>query len=491
MQHYSLSNLPPSYWRWLGPIPACCLLQSLFGLLYASGVYIALIDDPVFTFAIGLTGLCTAVGITLCGIAMNRILPSFNISNPPRIIALLGTAGLVSQLTIAQSLITKNKFLLFTSCSTFGLGLGALYVASIDVLQAWVPEAPGVVTGLGMLCGGAGSLIALEALRILTHLLNGPIPTLVFIAPISAAAAFTAAMLIKRPPEQWSPSNEDNSPQLADEAQHLLPYHNMITCPSVRVSDILKDPAFYAVVIAFAASVGPGFGFVLAFQRMVHDMFGVSVDKANQLFFWVTLVGVVGRLLSGLAVDWLSGEREEDEDHDEIDMRGARRTNMALLIAQMIAVICMPFCVRLGWLSLFTVMTGVVYLTFSGGAVVAACMARVAFGTKNASLTFSLIGVSIGFGDLFFSWIVALCGKFSMEQNNVVEDSLKYRAKDYDLFFVLGLVWTIAGIGATAVVDVSNRIKTFRKNVNFISHGTAADERGDLKLGSEPLDLSL
>ena len=489
MRQSSLSNLPLSYWRWLGPIPASCLLQSLFGLLYASGVYIALIDDPVFTFAIGLTGLCTSVGITICGITMNRILPSFNISNPPRIIALLGAAGLVSQLGIAQSLITQNKFLLFTSCATFGLGLGALYVASIDVLQAWVPEAPGVVTGLGMLCGGAGSLIALEALRILTHLLNGPIPTLVLIAPSSAAAAFAAAMLIKRPPEQWSPSNEDDNSQLANETQPLLSYQDLITCPSVRVLDILKDRAFYAVVIAFAASVGPGFGFVLAFQRMAHDMFSVSLDKANQLFFWVTLVGVVGRLLSGLAVDWLSGKREKDEDNEEIDMKGARRTNMSLLIAQMIALICMPICVRFGWLELFTAMTGVVYVTFSGGAVVAACMARVAFGTKNASLTFSLVGVSIGFGDLFFSWIVALCGEHALGADIGVEDSLKYRVNDYDLFFFLGLVWTMAGIGATAVVEVSNRIKASRKEVSLVPHGTAADETRDPEHDSEPMVL--
>lgn len=442
----------------------------MFGLLYASGVFIALIDDPSFTLSIGVAGFFTAVGITLAGILMTRVIPPAHAVSAPTYIAAAGSLGLLCQVFMPYALAQHKPALLFVAAVALGLGGGCIYVASVDVLQAWVPEAPGLVTGVGMLCGGAGSLLGIPFYITLVRVMKGPLPAVGVAGALAGVVALAASTFVRRPPTDWAPDGMDSprtAPITAEDLreEELRVEHELAWLlppsaprlrplwPELKVKDILTDKGFFMLLIAFAAAVGPGFGFVLAFQEMVHRLFGVSVGQANTLFFWVTLTGVAGRLVSGVAVDTLQSHESASDDA----LYGAKRANIMLLVAQTVALGSIPISIHNGYVTSFTVASAVVYMTFSGGPVVAACMVRGIFMPNNASLAFSLVAISIGCGDVFFSWIVAWCAQSSRGDDGYSLMPERH-TEDYNLFLFFGLLWTICGLVASLYIQVSPKV---------------------------------
>ena len=158
--------------------------------------------------------------------------------------------------------------------------------------------------------------------------------------------------------------------------------------------------------MSVSASVGPGFGFVLAVPRMVHTLFAVQLAAATRLLFYVTLVGVAGRIVVGLAID-LQTPQADTQGHAFL---GAKRINAVLLATQSTALAAMPACIRYGRGGMFTLATACVFVTFNAGAVLSACLARSLFAPENATMAFALLGVAIGVGRAGFSLLVASCG---------------------------------------------------------------------------------
>lgn len=369
---------------------------------------------------------------------------------------------------MALALVHQLDLLLFAAAAILGFGCGCLYVASVDVLQSWVPNAPGLVTGLGMLCGGVGSLIGIPLYANMSAWLGGPVPAMAVAGLSVGTLSLASACLVHRAPRDW-----DGYPQQAvlhhvraeDESNALLPSSQSVWGPSstigwpaLNVGDVLKESSFYYLLIAFAGIAGPGFGVVLAFQSMVSRMFGVDADTANRLFFWVTLSGLVGRLVSGMAVDAL----QKAVAIDRRDMlTGARLTNIILLSVQIVGFLSLPTFIAKGHVTAFTFVMAVVYVTFSGGAVVAACLARGIFMPHNFSLVFSLLAISIGFGDVFFSWTVASPGQNST--NVELQSQQLFHQEDYNLYIFCGVLWSVLGFIASFLIRVANVIKNCKE----------------------------
>ncbi|PXF42926.1 hypothetical protein BWQ96_07373 [Gracilariopsis chorda] len=461
----SLSSLLLRDYRYVVPVPACFLLQALFGLLYAQGVFVALVHTPQYTLAIGLASFFVSVGITLSGVSMSKLASSSpsHAQSAPVYAALAGSVGLSGQTVLALALALDNVHLLYAASVLYGTGCGCIYVASVDVLQAWVPESRGFITGVGMLCGAAGSLFGIYIYRALVAALGAPIPAMAFVGAVSAALSFAAAPMLKKPPAGWHPArdlraggDEENAPLLITHAaQRAL--HSPPSAPHpavISVRDILRDRSFYMLVVAFAATVGPGFGLVLAYQTMLIDMFGAAISEANNLFFWITFSGLAGRLLAGIGVDAL-----ESDVGSAPRLTGGKRTNMLLLLVQIAATASLPFFIRANMLYAFTAACALIYITFSGGPVVAACLVGAVFDQVNASLAFSLVAISIGAGDMFFSWVVAMCSE-STAYPRVLHDRLpRFHASDYNLFLWCTVIWSLAGLVATHFISRCDKLR--------------------------------
>lgn len=478
-----------SVWRWLAPLPACFALQCVYGLLFAHGVFVSALHDPALTKAVGLLALFTALGITAFGIVLANAIHPQRHRHVPRTIAFLGSVGIAAQVLMAFALSKNLNWLLYVSAAIAGLGSGAVYVVSIVILQAWVPESPGMVTGFGLLVGGTGSLFGIYAFQIAIELLGGAIPAMAVAGVTSGVVSAMASMLIQRPPTGWRPEAEtpfdgddvlvqddeqdynlqqklepmedpvvddlSTSILLSDESSPLLPHktNQNPSRPDTRLSvrEILADPAFLTVFVSVSAAVGPGFGFVLAFPRMVNTMFGVELVTANELLFYVTLVGVVGRILVGLAIDLLTPQA----DSMGYGFLGAKRINTALLAVQSMALALMPICIRYGWTNAFALSTAMVFVTFSGGAVVSACLARSVFSPENSTMAFALLGVAIGIGRALFSVIVAMCGG---EEVRLVDSMASRRIYEYDLFVHVAFCVSAIGLISSHYVSPSKTV---------------------------------
>lgn len=480
----------PSVWRWLAPVPACFALQAVYGLLFAHGVFVSALHEPAFTKAVGLVALFTALGITAFGIVLANANHPRRHRSTPRTIAILGSAGISAQVLMAFALTRHITWLLYASAALAGIGSGAVYVVSIVMLQAWVPESPGMVTGTGLLVGGGGSLFGIYAFQVAIKLLGGAIPAIAVAGVASGAVSVVASLFIQRPPTGWRPEAEtpyddgyeygqdqedyilrekleaqeqesvvddpsSTTIPMSDESAPLLS-HKPNPNPSrtgtrLSVREILADPAFLAVFVSVSAAVGPGFGFVLAFPRMVNSMFGVELVLANRLFFFVTFVGVVGRILVGLSIDLLT----PPADTMGYGFLGAKRINTALLALQSTALALMPICIRYGWTDTFALATAMVYVTFSGGAVVSACLARSVFSPENSTLAFALLGVAIGIGRALFSVIVASCGG---EESNLVESVPSRQIYEYDMFVHAAFFVSAIGLISSYFVSPSKAV---------------------------------
>lgn len=464
-------NMRLSHTRWILPIPAAFVLQVVYGALFANGVFSALLNDPTLIKALGLFALSTSLGITAFGMLLHHASDSTVYSNVPRILALLGSIAIAAQTLMAYALHIASPLLIYFSAMIMGLGSGSIYVVSIIILQAWVPESPGAVTGLGLLLGGAGSLFAINAFQLASDTLGGPIPGMALTGFICSAVSSLAALFIDRPPKGWSPLAEayhldqqqnatqsdtcsvtlddpvdirqphSSMPSYSGETQSLLPHKRSAPPPTPRLSttDILADPAFSLVFISICAAVGPGFGFVIAFPRMINTLFAVDILPANQMLFWVTFTGVAGRIAIGLVIDFFAST-----DASRHGFNGTKRMNTALLALQAIAFATMPFCIRLGFTNIFNVAAALVYITLNGGAVVSACLARSMFSPQNSTLVFALLGIAIGIGRALFSLVIAACGQGHLV--GAVSVFSARRIYEYDSFIHCSFLLTAAGL---------------------------------------------
>lgn len=482
-----------SVWRWLAPVPAAFILLGVCGLLFSNGVFVSAVHDPSFTQAIGLLACLTSLGVTLFGTLLHYASNPILYRCAPRLIAVLGSVAMASQVLFAYALHNNLRSLLYVVATVAGAGTGAAYVVPIILLQEWIPESPGVATGAGLLVSGAGSLFGIYAYQKLVDAVD-VLPAIAVAGALSGLIALVSSLLLQRPPSGWSPSVEtlydtlpthrhdtstkqesvdmdcvvvDNNgePSTAnslrpDEARPLLSHKEKTPTLDTRLSvyDILVDPVFVFVFVSVLAAVGPGFGLALGFPRMMHTLFGLQHDHANQLFFWVTSAGVVGRLLIGTAIDLI----QSPADASSHGFSGAKRMSSTMLAVQCTAVAIMPLCIRNGWVYAFTIASGLMYLTLSGGAVIAACLARSIFAPENATLSFALLGVAMGMGRGLFSMIVASCG--GREALLIVEELSNRPLYAYDAF--VHAAFLISALGLISSYFLAPSKKVYQNGTN-------------------------
>lgn len=458
--HFSISrNMRLSSWRWYGPIPAAFLLQIVGGTLGANGVFASILNDVTLTRALGLWALCTSVGVTTIGIMLHKASDATN-NSLPRFMALTGSIGIACQAIMSYALYIHSTPLVYIAACFLGIGCGSIYVVSIVMLQAWIPESPAIATGLGLLFGGGGSLFAIPAFQFACTALGGPLLAMAVVGLLAGAVSACAAMLIEHPPTGWSPlaeqygvrdskSSYTSIPVFSEETKSLLSHKECFPPPTNRLSilDILVEPSFTLTSLSILALVGPGFGFLLTFQRMVNTLFGVELHSANNLLSIVTLFGVMGRMAIGFVIDL-----QTPAGASRYGFEGAKRVNTTLLALQCSALATMPIIVRQGWTNLFSVVTAVIYVCFSGGAVVSACLARSVFSPENSTLAYALLCIAGGIGRTVFSVIVASCVS---EEGGEVSSFASRRMFEYDIFVHLSFGVSAIGLISSYFVTPS------------------------------------
>jgi MFS family permease len=459
----------PSLRRWLAPVPACVLQQIVFGSFYATGVFASRIRSPALTYALGVGAWFLAVAIALAGFALHS--HAADRRSPARALSAVGAILLAAQALFPPSLRTEqpNVPLLYLAAVAQGTGYGILYVVSICVLQAWVPESPGTATGGVIFAGGVGTLVFVAFETVLIQKLGSTDDAMTYAALLQTALGLLAAVFISMPPSNWHPKMEHAADP--EEAEPLL----MLDMPHVseqshqhahvanglhergighnnRLSakQILLHPAFYVLLAVTTAGVGPGYGVILHGSRMQTVLLGLPHYRADRRFFFITLVGVCARLVTGIAVDMIAAyklknpkpfDSEEVNEHDAM-FDSAKDVTAALLFLQFVVLALIFPIIRSGAANLFALSLTLIYISFSGISVVSVCLCRFTFGPENSTLAFSLVCFAIGLGDFSFSSLVAYCAQKGAALGG---STIAVHLHDYDLFYIVSLAMSALG----------------------------------------------
>lgn len=462
-----------SLYRWLVPGPACVLLQTSFGGFYAYGVFSSRLHAPALTYALGFSAAVLSGGLTAAGLALHRR-PAPH--SPVRALALLAAAllGIAGFLPVFAAPDDPRPLPLAAAAGALGAGYGVLYVVSIHAVQAWFPEAPGTATGVIVAAGGAGTLAHVALNTALANANRGDVPAAMRAsACVTALVALAAAAVVSAPPVlHWSPEDDRGVVGVGEETP-LSPRKQRVTRSSSRlgggikatagsrltVREMLSAAPFYFLLLAVTSSVGPGFGVILHGSRMQTVLFGVAPFEADARFFFITLVGVVGRLVVGLVVDAYTAYVARRAaltgagDPGAAPFKAAKVVNLFLLCLQGAAVVAAWPLIKTGpaAATTFAVALSCIYLAFSGAAVVMSCLCRATFSPENSTLAFSLVGLAMGVGDVSFSSLVARCAeRHPVDYATIV---VAEHSDDYDLFFVVSLMFTVVGLVACVMLS--------------------------------------
>lgn len=382
------------------------------------------------------------MSITFAGLALH-FLPS-----PSRPLTLLSAlllllAALTPAFPASSAALEPSPALLALAATATGLAFGAMYVISIHVVQLWFPANAGTATGAVVTASGVGSLlfVRINAALVATR----PVPAAMRASTLVAAGlAFVAAAGIAAPPEAPEPTFASPAAAPAGderEKEFLKRPVEAVEAPEhIGLAAMLSSPTFYVLIISICATVGPGFGVVLSASRMQTVLLSVSPAVADTRFFYITLVGVAGRLVVGVIIDFyarcLTGTNA--------DLRAAKAVTRALLLMQFLALGVARFAVITAAPRTFAVSLAAVYLSFSGGAVVTGCLCKALF-PGAATLAFALLGTSIGAGDAMFSAVMASCvGEPGAASQN-----------EYDVYF--GYAGAISVVGLVACEFIGRR----------------------------------
>lgn len=252
---------------------------------------------------------------------------------------------------------------------------------------------------------------------------------------------------------------------------------------AMSVREMLMDKSFWMLLGTVSAGCGPGFGFVLHGSRMQTVFFGLPQLVADRRFFIITLVGVLGRLITGILVDALTivSRRHRDKierlgrysrvasfmfrdgadpGYDPASFVSSKLINIGLLIMQTAALMLMFVSIKVGNAELFAFLVTLVYLTFSAVAVVIACLCRSTFAPENSVLAFSLIGLALGVGDVLGSWLVGYCAQQAQPPG---VGTIASHAHDYDLYIAFSLCLSIMGVVTGVLLTPTRHIIGQRK----------------------------
>lgn len=134
---------------------------------------------------------------------------------PPRRLALAGASLLSAQCILPYAVRRDEATVLIVAGAALGIGYGIIYVLSLAVVQAWVPERPGTATGMAIFAGGVGTLFFVVLDTKLANTLATTDKAIGTVGALQTVIAVVAASFVCMPPyDNWHPAFDLESCQV-------------------------------------------------------------------------------------------------------------------------------------------------------------------------------------------------------------------------------------------------------------------------------------
>ena len=355
--------------RWIVVIGAI-LIQLALGTIYCWGT-MTLFATPyivptitkevtVYIFGVGL--LSFAITMIFAGQLQQKV--------GPKKVAILG--GILLGLGVILSALTASSFigLLITYGIIFGMGIGFAYVCPIACAAKWFPDKKGFINGIAVAGFGAGSFIFNYAIKFFGDI-NIPL-MFVLLGIIYLVMVLGGAMVLKNPPEGWTPAGWTLSPPSEEAGISGLEFER---------KTMIKLPQFWMLWLAFVLSAICGLMTIGAYSSFAKSIPGADINNTDYL----VLVGALAALFNGLGrIIWgmLS---------DKITYK---KSMMIMFTIQ--AILMVSFFITATNIVMFIIFVCALYFCFGGNFSMFPTATSDLFGSKNLGPNYGVVFTAYG-----------------------------------------------------------------------------------------------
>jgi len=283
----------PGYRRWLFP-PAALAVHLSIGEVYAFSVFKA----PLVThFDTSLTaiGAIFSIAIVMLGLSAAFLGTWVERSGPRKSMATAAVFWSSGFLVAALGVSSDQLWLVYLGYGVLGgIGLGIGYISPVSTLIKWVPDRPGLATGLAIMGFGGGALIASPlSTKLLGQFADKPedaiAPTFVTLGLIYLVAMLLGSAVARVPAEGWVPDG------------YVAPTDHgtaMRTTGNVRAANAIRTRSFWLLWIVLFCNVTAGIGILEQASPMIQDFFsGVDASEAAGYVGLLSLANMAGRFV--------------------------------------------------------------------------------------------------------------------------------------------------------------------------------------------------
>ena len=355
--------------RWIVVIGAI-LIQLALGTIYCWGT-MTLFATPnivpaitkevtVYIFGVGL--LSFAITMIFAGQLQQKV--------GPKKVAILG--GILLGLGVILSALTASSFigLLITYGIIFGMGIGFAYVCPIACAAKWFPDKKGFINGIAVAGFGAGSFIFNYAIKFFGDI-NVPL-MFVLLGIIYLVMVLGGAMVLKNPPEGWTPAGWTPPPPSEEAGISGLEFERKA---------MIKLPQFWMLWLAFVLSAICGLMTIGAYSSFAKSIPGADINNTDYL----VLVGALAALFNGLGrIIWgmLS---------DKITYK---KSMMIMFTIQ--AILMVSFFITATNIVMFLIFVCALYFCFGGNFSMFPTATSDLFGSKNLGPNYGVVFTAYG-----------------------------------------------------------------------------------------------
>jgi MFS family permease len=280
--------------RWFVLI-ASCMINLCIGSLYAWSVF----SMPMAEYINGLTGLKLNAGnMAIVFTIANSVGPITMISGGrindkfgPKLVIFAG--GILFGGGMLLSGFAKSvSFLEFSYGVCAGLGMGLVYVCTINNSVKFFPDKRGLIGGIATATYGLSSVIIPPIANRLIDLV-GVTKTFKLIGVVFLVVICLGAFLIEKCPEGFVP--EGWNPPLEKENKQLS--------TNKTWKEMLLSPFFYVMLLILMCGAFCGLMCISQASSIGQKMIGMSVVAATSAVSMLALFNATGRVLSGYISD--------------------------------------------------------------------------------------------------------------------------------------------------------------------------------------------
>lgn len=364
------------------------VMQVALGAVYAWSVFRKPLTDEYGT---SVSAVNTTFSITILALGFAAFAGGLWMAKVgPRRVAL--TAGVLYGLGVflASFADAGLPVLYLTYGLLGGIGIGLGYIVPIATLVKWFPDRRGFITGVAVAGFGGGALVTAPVARILVRDV-GLFETFAILGVVYLVMVTGAAMLLKNPPEGWTPAGWTPPQEGAAPAAGRSGI-------DFDLRGALSRWQWYALWAILFLNVTAGIAIISEAAPMAQEIAGVAPVVAAGVVSIISIGNAIGRFLWA----WLS------------DVIGRKMVFLVMFLAQA------ALFVLLAQVSTYFLFAGIAFLIVSmygGGFGTMPAFAADYFGAKNVGKIYGLMLTAWGFGGvlgpLLISRVVDATGEYT------------------------------------------------------------------------------